>query len=179
MTRPAEHALIKQLLDALVAQQEAIVGVPTGPERQVQWAIDAAREYLAAPEQSEPVAWIGMGGTIWRTELVAMRHDKNARPLYTHPAPKAGPPLTFGWLTACDEEMIGAHLGVANLSDSYESAKAKLRTLIDWHVAVTNQPLLEALTDEEIDELIIESLGCNGGYHQFARAALATQREKK
>lgn len=45
-----------------------------------------------------------------------------------------------GWLIACDEEMIGAHIGVANLSDSYASAKAKLRSLIDWHVAVATDP---------------------------------------
>jgi hypothetical protein len=45
-----------------------------------------------------------------------------------------------GWLTACDEEMIGAHIGVANLSDSYKSAKAKLRSLIDWHIAVATDP---------------------------------------
>lgn len=55
-------------------------------------------------------------------------------------------PMNSGWVRAADDEMIGTHLGVANLSDSYVSAKAKLKMLIDWHVAVA--------TDHEV----------NGGY---------------
>ena len=46
----------------------------------------------------------------------------------------------YGWLTACDEEMLCAHLGVANLSDSFESAKQKLGELIAWHVAAAIDP---------------------------------------
>jgi len=46
----------------------------------------------------------------------------------------------YGWLTACDEEMICAQLGVASLSDSFESAKQKLGELIAWHVAVATDP---------------------------------------
>ena len=46
----------------------------------------------------------------------------------------------YGWLTACDEEMLCAHLGVANLSDSFESAKQKLGELIAWHVAAATDP---------------------------------------
>ena len=49
-------------------------------------------------------------------------------------------PPGYGWLTACDEEMICYHLGVANLSDSYESAKRKLRALIDLNVAIATDP---------------------------------------
>lgn len=47
---------------------------------------------------------------------------------------------TYGWLIACDEEMACTHLGVAELSDSYEVAKKKLLSLIDWHVAVATDP---------------------------------------
>lgn len=46
----------------------------------------------------------------------------------------------YGWLTACDEEMINYGIGVANLSDSYSSAKVKLRALMDLHVAVATDP---------------------------------------
>jgi hypothetical protein len=47
---------------------------------------------------------------------------------------------TYGWLIAADEELVCAHLGVAELSDSFETAKVKLKTLIDWHVAVATDP---------------------------------------
>jgi hypothetical protein len=46
----------------------------------------------------------------------------------------------IGWLRAVDDELTGAHIGVANLSDSYESARAKLNSLICWHIAVATDP---------------------------------------
>ena len=51
----SDRALLQQALDALIAQQSAIEGVPTGPERQVEWAIEALRAELDKP-QGEP-AW--------------------------------------------------------------------------------------------------------------------------
>lgn len=45
-----------------------------------------------------------------------------------------------GWHRAADEEMVLTHLGVADLSDSYETAKKKLNDLIAWHVAVATDP---------------------------------------
>ena len=50
------------------------------------------------------------------------------------------PALQDGWVSAADEAMTSAHIGVANQSDSYESAKAKLASLIDWHIAVATDP---------------------------------------
>lgn len=41
-----------------------------------------------------------------------------------------------GWLRAADEEMVCAHLGVAEAGDSYETAKKKLASLIQWNIAV-------------------------------------------
>jgi hypothetical protein len=49
-------------------------------------------------------------------------------------------PMNSGWVRAADDEMIGTHLGVANLSDSYESAKSKINMLIAWHIAVAIDP---------------------------------------
>jgi hypothetical protein len=46
----------------------------------------------------------------------------------------------IGWLRTIDEEMVAAHIGVANLSDSYESAKIKLNSLIQWHVDAAIDP---------------------------------------
>lgn len=48
--------------------------------------------------------------------------------------------LSYGWLRACDEVMTSLHIGVANLSDSYASAKAKLQALIDLHITIATDP---------------------------------------
>lgn len=49
-------------------------------------------------------------------------------------------PKNNGWLQAIDEEMVSCHLAVANSTDTYEEAKKKLNTLIDWHVQVATDP---------------------------------------
>jgi len=41
---------------------------------------------------------------------------------------------TYGWLLAVDEALVCSHLGVAELSHSYEYAKAKLNELICWNI---------------------------------------------
>ena len=48
--------------------------------------------------------------------------------------------LSYGWLRACDEAMTSLHIGVANLSDSYASAKEKLRALINLHITIATDP---------------------------------------
>lgn len=58
-------------------------------------------------------------------------------PFHTHLAPDAQP---VGWLRAADEEMVCAHLGVAEAEDSYETAKKKLASLIQWNIAVAMDP---------------------------------------
>jgi hypothetical protein len=45
-------------------------------------------------------------------------------------------PAEQGWMRVIDEEMVGAHLGVAHPADSYDEAKQKLKSLICWHVSV-------------------------------------------
>lgn len=45
-----------------------------------------------------------------------------------------------GWLRAIDEALIVAHIGVANPSDTYEQAKAKLDNLIGFHVDAATDP---------------------------------------
>lgn len=44
--------------------------------------------------------------------------------------------MSYGWIQAVDEEMVVAHLGVADESDSYETAKRKLKQIIEWHISV-------------------------------------------
>ena len=45
-----------------------------------------------------------------------------------------------GWLRAIDEALVVTHLGVANGSDTYEQAKAKLDSLIGFHVDIAIEP---------------------------------------
>lgn len=47
-----------------------------------------------------------------------------------------------GWLRAVDEELVMCHLGIAGASDTYEEAKRKLGMLIQWHVDVATDPLV-------------------------------------
>lgn len=43
------------------------------------------------------------------------------------------------WVRAVDEAMVGAHLGVADMTDDYGTAKKKLNDLICWHVEVAQE----------------------------------------
>jgi hypothetical protein len=45
-----------------------------------------------------------------------------------------------GWIRAIDEELVAAHLNVASINDSYDVAKYKLNSLINWHIAVATDP---------------------------------------
>ena len=45
-----------------------------------------------------------------------------------------------GWLRAIDEALVVTHLGVANGSDTYEQAKAKLDNLIGFNVDIAIDP---------------------------------------
>jgi hypothetical protein len=45
-----------------------------------------------------------------------------------------------GWIRAIDEDMVCAHIGIADGSDDYATAKKKLNDLIAWHVAVATDP---------------------------------------
>lgn len=54
-------------------------------------------------------------------------------------APPA-PSIPDGWLRAIDEALVVAHIGVANESDTYEQAKAKLDTLIRLHADIATDP---------------------------------------
>ena len=125
----------------------------------------------------------------WRLAGSASR-DKHESILHTALTEAlAQPHIDCGWVTAADQEMIGAHLGVANLSDSHESATAKLRQLIGWHIAVATypavngglslQPVREPLTYEQIGMAWLETsdpVGLGGKFkdakhvREFARA---------
>jgi len=96
-----------------------------------------------------------------------------------------------GWLRAVDEEMVCAHLGVADAEDSFETAKKKLASLIQWNIAVATDPsvgghpapdalrvaveALEALAGEEGDCGEKVYVPCTWKpFREVARQALAT-----
>jgi len=58
----------------------------------------------------------------------------------TLPGAQPTPSVPEGWLRAIDEALVVAHIGVANESDTYEQAKAKLDNLIGFHVDVAADP---------------------------------------
>jgi len=58
----------------------------------------------------------------------------------TIPGAQPAPSVPTGWLRAIDEALVVAHIGVANESDTYEQAKAKLDNLIGFHVDVATDP---------------------------------------
>lgn len=60
--------------------------------------------------------------------------------LYLAPGAQPAPSTPEGWLRAIDEALVVAHIGVANASDTYEQAKAKLDNLICFHVDVATDP---------------------------------------
>ena len=70
-------------------------------------------------------------------------------------------PVQSGWLRAVDEAMVCSHLGIADASDDYETAKKKLNDLIRWNIDVdryfeadkrkqSEQSGWVGLTDEEM-----------------------------
>lgn len=73
----------------------------------------------------------------------------------THPAPDAQP---VGWLRAADEEMVCAHLGVAEAEDSYETAKKKLASLIQWNIAVAMDPSVGGRPAPDALRVAVEAL---------------------
>ncbi len=56
------------------------------------------------------------------------------------PGAQPAPSIPEGWLRAIDEALVVAHIGVANESDTYEQAKAKLNNLIGFHMDVATDP---------------------------------------
>ena len=80
--------------------------------------------------------------TIDRLQRLVGRAAAAARKAGKHHEAQAqpAPSIPEGWLRAIDEALVVAHIGVANESDTYEQAKAKLDNLIGFHVDVATDP---------------------------------------
>ena len=68
------------------------------------------------------------------------QHEACGRVITDDRTPKPAPSIPEGWLRAIDEALVVTHIGVANESDTYEQAKAKLVSLIGFHVDVASDP---------------------------------------
>ena len=103
-------------------------------------------------------------------------------PAYMGEPAQPAPSIPEGWLRAIDEALVVVHIGVANASDAYEQAKAKLDNLIGFHVDVATDPAVNGgwkLVPIEPTPKMIEAAS---GYHSLAmawRAAINAAPEAK
>ena len=132
----------------LTTREEApteAVTLEARPERE-DYLNPALRAQPQAREDAQPVAWRcsrewpsdGLGKWQYHDGPPNPSHlARNVQALFLHPTPD---PQPVGWLRAVDEEMVCAHLGVADAEDSFETAKKKLASLIQWNIAVATDP---------------------------------------
>lgn len=99
------------------------------------------RAKIEAMERQGPVAWCATDETGTVIEALGMNQSRRFdTALYLAPGAQPAPSVPDGWLRAIDEALVVAHVGVANESDTYEQAKAKLDSLIGFHVDVATDP---------------------------------------
>ena len=88
--------------------------------------------------------------------------------------PKSAPSIPEGWLRAIDEALVVAHIGVANASDTYEEAKAKLDSLIGFHVDVATDPAVNGgwklVPIEPTQEMREAGVFAGSNYYDIAEA---------
>jgi hypothetical protein len=102
---------------------------------------DALRSKVTEMERQEPVAWAATDETCRIVEALSFNQSRRFdTPLGILPGAQPAPSIPDGWLRAIDEALVVAHIGVANESDTYEQAKAKLDTLIGLHVDIATDP---------------------------------------
>lgn len=174
------RALITQMLEALLE--------PAATFSKTYAAITAAREYLAAPEQSEPVGYFYLDDGQWKQAQDQISFPACTK-LYAHPAPKAEPDdkdLTIAY-------MVGYHKGKTDAQPKAEPRK---------HCVQCGQELMSDFTDTcyacnqkhwsraeqapqpaELTDVEILALDCVSQNRlesviEFARAVLAAQGAK-
>ena len=119
------------------AMKQALEAMQRGPwtldtKAKYESAINALRAAIAEAEKYNPVAWLNK--KIPHMAVLTKPYDGGGWfPVFTHPAPS-------GWLRAIDEALTSSHLGIADASDSYETAKKKLNDLIAWNIQVATDP---------------------------------------
>lgn len=145
-------------------RKAANLAFTAGPERQAAYWIEWAQTQQAG---AEPVAWAsevsGYRHVNWGSKKPDYPAAKNQKPLYAAPPVPAVP---AGWLTAIDNDLVVAHLGVADASDSFDEARRKLYALINWHIAVATDPAVnggwQLVPVEPMDEMLTVLDDCAG-----------------
>ena len=100
--------------------------------------LERLRAELEAVRNQEPTYWgprCAINGGY--TTFVAGMFKVNPTDVPLYLASGAQPAL--GWLRAVDEAMVCSHLGTAEATDDYATAKRKLNELICWNVAVEKE----------------------------------------
>lgn len=94
----------------------------------------------AAPSVPEGFALVNATHFLAVLDREDWRTAKNRAELRAMLAAEPAPSVPKDWLRAIDEALVVAHIGVANESDTYEQAKAKLNNLIGFHMDVATDP---------------------------------------
>ena len=99
---------------------------------------DALRAKIEEMEKQFPICRVkDLKRAHYTTKVVGLDPDAW---LYALPGAQPTSSVPEGWLRAIDEALVVAHIGIANESDTYEQAKAKLDNLIGFHVDVATDP---------------------------------------
>ena len=154
---------------------------------------DAARAYLAAPEQSEPVAWICGDNDSYSRDPKRVEkwriHGREVIPLYTTPQPKAPEPVNQMLLTAlnvCADALCNSQNFILSISsDGFGAVCAEANGIaIDMANEILNAaeqaPQPTELTPKDIEALYMEHCPDDSleAAIAFARAVLAAQKGK-
>ena len=106
--------------------------ISEGKTQPAQSVKDAIIDDLQSQFDTEGITEHDSGDALIRlSDAIAAVEDNFAQP---------APSVPDGWIRAIDEALVVTHLGVANASDTYEQAKAKLDSLIGFHVDVAIEP---------------------------------------
>lgn len=152
---------INELRQSLGAVQPEEVAVLLDRLEAAEEERDTLRARIEEMERQEPVAFALYSGwarkAVYLSEIEACEQRDRRQltadlggsleayrvvPLCLAPGAQPAPSIPEGWLRAIDEALVVAHIGVANESDTYEQAKAKLNSLICFHVDVATDPAI-------------------------------------
>ena len=127
---------------------ECVVVEKDWPEYEPTWKAIEARITGAQPASSVPIAAIGK--ILNEVIEIAVSNGANSIGMpdeYVEVAAwlcevsqQPAPSVPDGWLRAIDDALVSAHVGIRYADDSYEQAKAKLDSLIGFHVDVASDP---------------------------------------
>jgi hypothetical protein len=151
----------EHLENALTCAEEELKAQAQEPVvwRPIETAPKDGTEFIAAFGHQGFVMMLFSYNTIhgyWQTKGIPnqgfLENATHWTPLPAKPG-TAPPPSAEGWLRAVDDAMVCSHLGVANASDDYATAKKKLNDLICWSIDVAKYFAEDAKLKQLVDAL--------------------------